>query len=163
MFFPFLSSQFSVHCCIHWLEGITDSDYILNYTVIRIHLNTDIHCFTFFSPHFLQSPCRQRKILIIMKNVQQNQYTEDLINMRQNFIYYEIFLNQFSFDCILRFVTGYFQVCIDNTPYRFSAKLVYIYIVTYIMEEWAQYVEEIQSISLTAQNFSVNITSLMNN
>lgn len=53
-------------------------------------------------------------------------------------------------------------MCLDNTPYRFSGKLVYIYIVTYIMEEWAQYMEEIQSVSLTAQNFSVSKTSLMN-
>lgn len=55
---------------------------------------------------------------------------------------------------------GYFQVCLDNTPYRFSGKLVYIYIVTYIMEEWAQYMEEIQSVSLTAQNFSRSLTEV---
>lgn len=81
---------------------------------------------------------------------------------RQNLTYNQIFLNQFSLDYLLRSVTGYFQVCLDNTPYRFSGKLVYIYIVTYIMEEWAQYMEEIQSVSLTAQNFSVSKNSLMN-
>ena len=53
-------------------------------------------------------------------------------------------------------MAGYYKVCIDNTPYRFTDKLVYIYIVTYVIEEWAQYMEEIQSVSLTAQNFSVS-------
>ena len=53
-------------------------------------------------------------------------------------------------------MAGYYKVCIDNTPYRFTGKLVYIYIVTYVIEEWAQYMEEIQSVSLTAQNFSVS-------
>nr|XP_022339506.1 transmembrane emp24 domain-containing protein 5-like [Crassostrea virginica] len=55
---------------------------------------------------------------------------------------------------------GYYKVCIDNTPYRFTGKLVYIYIVTYVIEEWAQYMEEIQSVSLTAQNFSRSLVEV---
>ncbi|XP_062588057.1 transmembrane emp24 domain-containing protein 5-like [Saccostrea cucullata] len=55
---------------------------------------------------------------------------------------------------------GYHHVCMDNTHSRFSGKIVYIYIVTYIMEEWAKYMEEIQSISLTAQNFSRTLTDV---
>ncbi|XP_061188552.1 transmembrane emp24 domain-containing protein 5-like [Saccostrea echinata] len=55
---------------------------------------------------------------------------------------------------------GYHHVCIDNTHSRFSGKLVYIHIVTYIMEEWAKYMEEIQSVSLTVQNFSRSLTDV---
>lgn len=50
---------------------------------------------------------------------------------------------------------GAYQVCFDNTASRFAEKLVYIYLVTYVPEEWSKYLQEIQSVSASVQNFTV--------
>ncbi|XP_061162354.1 transmembrane emp24 domain-containing protein 6-like [Saccostrea echinata] len=49
---------------------------------------------------------------------------------------------------------GAYQLCFDNTASRFAGKLVYIYIVTYVTEEWTKYLEEIQSVSASVNNFT---------
>lgn len=49
---------------------------------------------------------------------------------------------------------GAYQVCFDNTASRFAEKLVYIYLVTYVPEEWSKYLQEIQSVSASVQNFT---------
>ena len=57
----------------------------------------------------------------------------------------------------LTLIVGAYQVCFDNTASRFGEKLVYMYMVTYITEEWTKYLEEIQSVSSSVQNFTVNV------
>ncbi|KAL3861729.1 hypothetical protein ACJMK2_008037 [Sinanodonta woodiana] len=58
-----------------------------------------------------------------------------------------------------RVLSSDYSVCIDNTLSRFSSKLVYIYLVTYLHTEWAQYVKEIQEVHVTVSRFmdSINI------
>ncbi|XP_048753567.1 transmembrane emp24 domain-containing protein 5-like [Ostrea edulis] len=49
---------------------------------------------------------------------------------------------------------GAYQFCFDNTVSKLAGKLVYIYIVTYVPEEWTKYVKEIESVSASVLNFT---------
>ena len=44
----------------------------------------------------------------------------------------------------------------DNTNSRIHFKLVYVYIVTYVEEEWEQYNKEIVDLQFTVVNFTVS-------
>ena len=52
--------------------------------------------------------------------------------------------------------TDTFAICVDNSFGRFSSKLVYMYIVSFVMADWTAYVQEFQQISTIAQNFTVS-------
>lgn len=52
---------------------------------------------------------------------------------------------------------GVYQICIDNTFSRFTSKLVYLYLVTFVAEQWEKYAKEVQDISFTMENFTVSI------
>ena len=41
-----------------------------------------------------------------------------------------------------------------------SSKLVYVYLVTYVEEEWAKYRQEIEDVQLTVVNFTVSIPGM---
>ena len=41
---------------------------------------------------------------------------------------------------------GVYGFCIDNTFSRFSAKLVYFYLVTYVVAEWELFTQELQKL-----------------
>ena len=49
-----------------------------------------------------------------------------------------------------------FAVCLDNSFSRFSGKLVYLYIVSYVIADWTAYTEEFSNIHSIAENFSVS-------
>ncbi|KAL3861731.1 hypothetical protein ACJMK2_008039 [Sinanodonta woodiana] len=57
---------------------------------------------------------------------------------------------------------GDYSVCIDNTLSRFSSKLVYIYLVTYLHTEWTQYVQELEEVHVTVSSFTASINSVEN-
>ena len=40
---------------------------------------------------------------------------------------------------------------------RLHSKLVYVYIVTYVQDEWENYVKEIEDLHITMGNFTVSI------
>ena len=46
---------------------------------------------------------------------------------------------------------------------RIHSKLVYVYIVTYVQDEWNNYVKEIEDLHITMGNFTVSIDSLVTN
>ncbi|XP_052820870.1 transmembrane emp24 domain-containing protein 6-like isoform X2 [Mya arenaria] len=54
-------------------------------------------------------------------------------------------------------VTGPYAICLDNTQSRMASKLVYVYLVTYVEEEWSKYRQEIEDLSLTVSNFTDTI------
>ncbi|KAL3862041.1 hypothetical protein ACJMK2_008038 [Sinanodonta woodiana] len=58
--------------------------------------------------------------------------------------------------------TGDYSVCIDNTLSRFSSKLVYIYLVTYLHTEWTQYVRELEEVHVTVSRFMDSINTVEN-
>ncbi|XP_064611881.1 transmembrane emp24 domain-containing protein 5-like [Liolophura sinensis] len=55
---------------------------------------------------------------------------------------------------------GVYQICIDNTFSRFTSKLVYLYLVTFVAEQWEKYAKEVQDISFTMENFTTSLTSV---
>ena len=57
-------------------------------------------------------------------------------------------------------ISGDYSICIDNTHARFSTKLVYVYIVTFVMEELSKYVEEVTNINTAVVNFTVGPTRI---
>ncbi|XP_062574704.1 transmembrane emp24 domain-containing protein 6-like [Saccostrea cucullata] len=57
-------------------------------------------------------------------------------------------------------VTGNYQICVQNIHSRFLSKLVYIYIVTVVEEEWTKYVAEIEGLHTTVQNFTTSISEV---
>ncbi|XP_052820869.1 transmembrane emp24 domain-containing protein 6-like isoform X1 [Mya arenaria] len=50
-----------------------------------------------------------------------------------------------------------YAICLDNTQSRMASKLVYVYLVTYVEEEWSKYRQEIEDLSLTVSNFTDTI------
>ncbi|XP_046556718.1 transmembrane emp24 domain-containing protein 5-like [Haliotis rubra] len=55
---------------------------------------------------------------------------------------------------------GIYQVCFDNTQSRFSSKLVFFYLVTFVMEQWSKYVMEVTEIQGIATNFSASLSDV---
>ncbi|GFO05724.1 transmembrane emp24 domain-containing protein [Plakobranchus ocellatus] len=55
---------------------------------------------------------------------------------------------------------GVYAVCIDNVFDRYGYKVVYVYIVTLVMQDWLKYQEELQKIELMAKNFSVSLSTV---
>lgn len=51
---------------------------------------------------------------------------------------------------------GPYAICLDNTMSRMASKLVYVFLVTYVEEEWSQYRKEIEDVELTVSNFTVS-------
>ncbi|KAK6176529.1 hypothetical protein SNE40_014796 [Patella caerulea] len=51
-------------------------------------------------------------------------------------------------------VEGIYSICLDNTFTSYTSKIVYIYIVTFIPEEWAKYVNEIGELHGLAENYT---------
>ncbi|VDH99187.1 Hypothetical predicted protein [Mytilus galloprovincialis] len=59
---------------------------------------------------------------------------------------------------------GIYTICIDNFVSRnmYGSKLIYFYMMTYIMSDWYQYQKEIESVSSTVTNFTRTVTSVQN-
>ncbi|XP_052226658.1 transmembrane emp24 domain-containing protein 6-like isoform X2 [Dreissena polymorpha] len=55
---------------------------------------------------------------------------------------------------------GAYAICLDNTASRMASKLVYVYLVTYVEEEWSKYRQEIEDLQLTVTNFSETIKNV---
>ncbi|XP_071116277.1 transmembrane emp24 domain-containing protein 5-like [Haliotis cracherodii] len=55
---------------------------------------------------------------------------------------------------------GIYQVCFDNTQSRFGSKLVFFYLVTFVMEQWSKYVMEVTEIQGLASNFSASLSDV---
>lgn len=55
---------------------------------------------------------------------------------------------------------GIYTLCLDNTYSRYMSRLVYVYLVTFVVEEWTNYVKEIQGLSGTVNNFTQSITDV---
>ena len=43
---------------------------------------------------------------------------------------------------------------------RLNSKLVYVYIVTYVQDEWHEYIQEIEALHITMANFTVSISGI---
>ncbi|XP_052226657.1 transmembrane emp24 domain-containing protein 6-like isoform X1 [Dreissena polymorpha] len=56
--------------------------------------------------------------------------------------------------------TRAYAICLDNTASRMASKLVYVYLVTYVEEEWSKYRQEIEDLQLTVTNFSETIKNV---
>ncbi|XP_060552556.1 transmembrane emp24 domain-containing protein 5-like isoform X3 [Ruditapes philippinarum] len=56
--------------------------------------------------------------------------------------------------------TGPYAICLDNTMSRMASKLVYVFLVTYVEEEWSKYRQEIEEVELTVSNFTVSIQNV---
>ena len=61
-----------------------------------------------------------------------------------------------TFSCVS--VTGVHAFCMDNTFSRFSSKLVYFFLSSYIPEEWKKFTAELQQFDLSVHNFTVSHT-----
>ena len=61
---------------------------------------------------------------------------------------------------------GIHSICVDNTAALsrsfYGSKLVYLYMVTYVMEDWDKYLKEIEGISSAVSNFTVSQTLFSN-
>lgn len=61
-------------------------------------------------------------------------------------------------------VGGIHSICLDNTAALsrsfYGSKLVYLYMVTYVMEDWEKYLQEIEGISSAVSNFTHTISSV---
>lgn len=55
---------------------------------------------------------------------------------------------------------GPYALCLDNTASLVYNKLVYMFLVTYVEEEWSQYRQEIESVQLTVYNFTASIQNV---
>ncbi|XP_060552554.1 transmembrane emp24 domain-containing protein 5-like isoform X1 [Ruditapes philippinarum] len=55
---------------------------------------------------------------------------------------------------------GPYAICLDNTMSRMASKLVYVFLVTYVEEEWSKYRQEIEEVELTVSNFTVSIQNV---
>ncbi|KAL4221529.1 Golgi ribbon formation [Mactra antiquata] len=55
---------------------------------------------------------------------------------------------------------GPYAICLDNTMSRMASKLVFVYLVTYVEEEWEKYRNELEDVSLTVSNFSYIIQNV---
>ena len=51
---------------------------------------------------------------------------------------------------------GVYAFCMDNTFSRFSSKLVYFFLSTYVLEEWKRFTAELQEFDLSVYNFTVS-------
>lgn len=51
---------------------------------------------------------------------------------------------------------GVYTLCIDNAFSRFSSKLVYVYFVAYVADEWHKYTEELKTFQISVNNFTVS-------
>ncbi|KAK3599621.1 hypothetical protein CHS0354_035864, partial [Potamilus streckersoni] len=56
--------------------------------------------------------------------------------------------------------TGDYSICIDNTLSRFSSKLVYFYMVTYVTSEWEKYIKELDDVQVAVSSFTTSINSV---
>lgn len=54
-------------------------------------------------------------------------------------------------------ISGPYAICLDNSQTFMATKLVYVYLVTYVQEEWDNYMQEIQDVHLTVTNFKVGV------
>ncbi|XP_045163995.2 transmembrane emp24 domain-containing protein 6-like isoform X4 [Mercenaria mercenaria] len=57
-------------------------------------------------------------------------------------------------------ITGPYAICLDNSMSRMASKLVYVFLVTYVEEEWSRYRQEIEDVELTVSNFSASIQTV---
>ncbi|CAD5112678.1 DgyrCDS1899 [Dimorphilus gyrociliatus] len=55
---------------------------------------------------------------------------------------------------------GVYSLCIDNSFARFSSKVVYIYFVAYVTDEWQKYTEELKSFQISVNNFTRSARSV---
>ena len=53
--------------------------------------------------------------------------------------------------------SGTYAICVDNTFSRFSSKLVYLYIITYVVADWQTFADEMKSFDGSVGNFTVGI------
>ncbi|CAN7987353.1 hypothetical protein HPB47_024358 [Ixodes persulcatus] len=50
--------------------------------------------------------------------------------------------------------TGFYQLCIDNSMSHFAAKLVSLYFNSFKRDKWESYVQEIEALGVTVNNFT---------
>ncbi|XP_021356642.1 transmembrane emp24 domain-containing protein 6-like isoform X1 [Mizuhopecten yessoensis] len=55
-------------------------------------------------------------------------------------------------------VGGVYTICLDNTFSRMASKLVYVYLITFVPEEWTKYVQEIEDMNMAVTNFTYSIS-----
>jgi hypothetical protein len=57
-------------------------------------------------------------------------------------------------------VEGIYAVCIDNTFSRFSSKLVYFYLVTYVIDEWQRFTKDLQEFDISVENVTQSLSKV---
>ncbi|XP_021356650.1 transmembrane emp24 domain-containing protein 6-like isoform X2 [Mizuhopecten yessoensis] len=55
-------------------------------------------------------------------------------------------------------MAGVYTICLDNTFSRMASKLVYVYLITFVPEEWTKYVQEIEDMNMAVTNFTYSIS-----
>ncbi|BFZ23449.1 hypothetical protein BsWGS_26488 [Bradybaena similaris] len=55
---------------------------------------------------------------------------------------------------------GTYAVCLHNAFSRLGSTLVYVYIVTFVMQEWIQFQHELTEVNILAANFSSTLTGV---
>ncbi|KAL8599911.1 hypothetical protein ACOMHN_057688 [Nucella lapillus] len=53
-----------------------------------------------------------------------------------------------------------YAVCVDNTFNRFTDKLVYLYLSTFVLADWDAYIKEFDEVANTAANLSHSLTNV---
>ncbi|XP_023210149.1 transmembrane emp24 domain-containing protein 6-like [Centruroides sculpturatus] len=51
-------------------------------------------------------------------------------------------------------ISGYYQLCIDNSLSRFASKLVSLYVNSFKRDEWESYIKELEEMDVTVANFT---------
>ncbi|KAK3795399.1 hypothetical protein RRG08_000710 [Elysia crispata] len=57
---------------------------------------------------------------------------------------------------------GVLAMCIDNVFDHYGFKVVYVYMVSIVMQEWIKYHEELEKVNVLASNFSESLSSVEN-
>ncbi len=61
--------------------------------------------------------------------------------------------------CYIVLFAGIHAICVDNTFSRFSSKLIYFYIVTYVVDEWHRFTKDLQEFDISIENATVSRAS----
>ena len=64
------------------------------------------------------------------------------------------------FAALLLFFAGEYSFCFSNRMNRYSSKVVYFYLLSYVYADWERFANEVQELHGEMQNFTVILTRL---
>lgn len=57
-------------------------------------------------------------------------------------------------------IPGYYAFCIDNSPSRFTGKIISLYVASFKRDEWESYVGELSGLEVTVSNFTTSLSNV---